>query len=209
MELQLVDEKSKSVGKEKVDASIFKAPVKQDLLHGYVVMQRRARRAGTHSTKTRTEVTATGKKPFAQKGTGRARQGSEVAPHMVGGGIAFGPKPRSYKTTLNKKVRKEALRCALSYKSGSEKLAIVKSFEIKSGKTKDAAKILDAHKVKSLLIIGDLSVETKRSMRNLKSCNALSPKGLNVYDVLKHDRVLITKDGLVEITERLKAKGAA
>src|SRR4051812_45433775 len=114
VELKVLNEKNEAVGKEKAEDLIFKAKFKPSLLHDYVVMQRRAHRSGTHSTKTRAEVSGTGKKPFRQKGTGQARQGTLIGPHQPGGGIAFGPKPRDYTTRLNKKTKLEALRIALS-----------------------------------------------------------------------------------------------
>lgn len=207
-ELKLLNTKVEVVGKEKVDDSIFKAAYKPYLLHDYVVMQRRALRQGTHSTLTRAEVTGTGKKPFRQKGTGQARQGTLIGPHQPGGGIAFGPKPRCYATGLNKKTKAAALRVALSQKNYEGKISAIEDFVVPSGKTKDAAKLLSALKAKSVLIVGDVNDKTLRSIRNIPSAKVLSPKGLNVFDVLSHEQVLVTKSALGELTKRL-AKGAA
>jgi large subunit ribosomal protein L4 len=203
-ELKVLNFKNEVVGKENVDDSVFKTSFKPYLMHDYVVMQRRALRQGTHSTPTRAEVTGTGKKPFRQKGTGQARQGTLIGPHQPGGGIAFGPKPRCYETSLNKKTRMEALRVALSQKNYEGKLALIDKFEVPSGKTKDAAKMVAGLKVKSVLIVGEVTAETLRAVRNIQTLKALSAKGLNVFDLLKFDQVLLTKDALSQVTERLK-----
>lgn len=204
MELKVVNSKNEVVGKENVDEAIFKTLFRPHLLHDYVVMQRRALRQGTHSTLTRAEVTGTGKKPFKQKGTGHARQGTLIGPHQPGGGIQFGPKPRDYSTKLNAKTKLEAVRCALSQKNFEKKLAIIDSFDIKSGKTKDAMKIFNAFSKKSVLVIGNITPTTLRSVRNIPSCKALAVEGLNVFDILHHDFVLVTKDGLSKVNDRLK-----
>ncbi|MBN8554050.1 MAG: 50S ribosomal protein L4 [Deltaproteobacteria bacterium] len=204
MELKILNSKKEVVGKENVDEAIFKAEFRPHLMHDYVVMQRRALRQGTASTKTRAEVSGTGKKPFKQKGTGHARQGTLIGPHQPGGGIAFGPKPHKYSSNLNRKAKIEALRVALSQKNYEGKLAILDKFEIKSGKTKEAFKILSGFSDRSTLLIGDLSTETKRSMQNLASSKFLSPEGLNVMDLLKFDQILITKDSLAKVNDRLK-----
>ncbi len=203
-ELKIVNFKNEVVGKEQADDSVFKTAFKPYLLHDYVVMQRRALRQGTASTKTRAEVSGTGKKPFRQKGTGQARQGTLIGPHQVGGGIAFGPKPRDYETSLNKKTRAEALRVALSQKNFEGKLSLVENFEVSSGKTKDAVKLVSGLKAKSVLIVGAVSAATLRSVRNISTIKALAPAGLNVFDLLKFERVLITKEALTQVTERLK-----
>lgn len=204
MELKIVNAKNESVGKETVEEMIFKAPFRPYLLHAYVTMQRRALRQGTHSTLTRAEVTGTGKKPFKQKGTGHARQGTLIGPHQPGGGIAFGPKPRDYTKKMNRSARLEALRGAFSQKNFENKLAIIDSFEIKTGKTQDALKIFKKFSEKSVLVIGNFSPETLRSVRNMPCNKALSADGLNVFDILNHDQVLITKDALAKVTEKLK-----
>lgn len=202
-ELRKVNLKNEVIGKENADDSIFKTSYKPYLLHDYVVMQRRALRQGTHSTKTRAEVSGTGKKPFRQKGTGRARQGTLIGPHQPGGGIQFGPRPRDYTTKLNKKTKLEALRVAFSQKNFEGKLAVLDSFESATGKTKDTAKSLAPFIKTSVLVIGNLSDATKRSFRNLPNAKCLSVDGLNVADLLRHDHVLITKDALSEIVAKL------
>jgi len=203
-ELKVVNIKNESVGKEQVDDSLLKSKFRPHLLHDYVVMQRRARRQGTHSTLTRAEVSGTGKKPFKQKGTGNARQGTLIGPHQPGGGIAFGPKPRSYKTTLNKKTRMEALRLALSQKNYEGNLILVDDFKITSGKTKDATKALANLNAPSALVVGKFSAETSRSMRNLTKVKAIAPETFNVYDVLNHKALILTKEALKALQEKLK-----
>lgn len=203
-ELEVKNFKNEVVSKEKVDPSVFMAKYKPSLLNDFVVMQRRALRQGTHSTKTRAEVSGTGKKPFKQKGTGSARQGTLIGPHQPGGGIAFGPKPRVYKSEMNAKARAEAIRGALTQRKRDGKILVVEKFEVPTGKTKDAVKMLSAFKAKSYVIIGDFDATTVRSVRNLKTCKALSPLGLNVFDLLKHDQVILTRAGLTQTIERLK-----
>jgi large subunit ribosomal protein L4 len=204
VQIEVKDLSAKTVGKEAVDPAIFKTGKKAYLLHDYVVMQRRALRQGTHSTKTRAEVSGTGKKPFRQKGTGQARQGTLIGPHQPGGGIQFGPKPRCYSTSINKKTKREAIRTALSQKLFEKKLSIVDGFEIKSGKSKDAAKILNQFSKKSVLVVGDFSEPTFRSVRNLSSHKVIATVGINVFDLLYHDQVLLTRDALKTLSEKFK-----
>jgi large subunit ribosomal protein L4 len=195
---------NKVVGEQKVDDSLVKAKFRPHLMHDYVTMQRRAHRQGTHSTKTRAEVSGTGKKPFRQKGTGNARQGTLIGPHQPGGGIAFGPKPRDYTTRLNRKTKAEAIRQSISQKEFEKKLFVIDSFEIASGKTKDAAKALGTLGVSSVLICGTLSEATLKSLRNIPEVKVVKPIGLNVLDVLKHSYLIFTQEGLQAVGERLK-----
>lgn len=215
IELKVVNSKNEVVGKEKVDESIFKASFRPYLMHDYVVMQRRKLRQGTHSTKTRAEVSGTGKKPFRQKGTGQARQGTLIGPHQVGGGIAFGPKPRCYSTALNKKTKDEAIRVALSQKNFENKLFILDTIDVASGKTKDAVKLVSVFLKPSALVVGDFSEPTTRAFRNLPRAKAISTKALNVADILRFDHLLIDRKSLGWISERYQKpskkveKGAA
>lgn len=203
-ELEIRNFKNELVSKQVVDPTVFMAKYKPSLLNDFVVMQRRALRQGTHSTKTRAEVSGTGKKPFKQKGTGSARQGTLIGPHQPGGGIAFGPKPRVYKSEMNAKARSEAIRGALTQRRRDGKILVVESFEVPTGKTKDALKMLSAFKAKSYCIVGDFDAVTMRSVRNVKTCKALSPSGLNVFDLLKHDQIILTRSGLEKTVTRLK-----
>lgn len=204
-DLKIYNLKNESVGTEKVSDSLIKTKFRPSLLHDYVVMQRRAMRQGTHSTLTRAEVSGTGKKPFRQKGTGNARQGTLIGPHQPGGGIAFGPKPRCYKTRLNRQSKAEAIRLALSQKAKEGKLIVLDDFSVKSGKTKDVAKIFKNFKCNSGLVVGALSPETLRGLRNLQNYKGILPAGVNVYDVLRHEHLFITRDALKSLGERLAA----
>lgn len=204
----------KAEGGSKIEASdaIFKLPLRKDILNEYVIMQRRALRQGTHSTKTRAEVAGTGKKPFRQKGTGNARQGSLKGPHQYGGGVAFGPKPRNYEMKLNRKQKKEAIRVALSQKNFEQKLLVVDAFEVASGKTKDAVNLLSAYRAKKLLLVGNFDDMTRRSLQNLQSVRLIPAEALNVRDLLKAEFVLLTKaafDWIEENFKQEKLEGAA
>ena len=207
--LEVKNSEGKAAGKVDVADEIIKTSYRPFLMHDYVVMQSRAKRAGTHSTKTRSEVALVGQKPFKQKGTGRARQGSLKGPHQYGGGVAFGPKPRSYESSLNAKAKKEAIRGALSQKNFESKLFAIESFEIDSGKTKDALKAFDKLGTLKCLLVGDFSEATKRATQNLRWVRMVSPAGLNVYDILLASEVYVTKDAWTAISERLKKKARA
>lgn len=202
--LEIKNKDGKSSGKLDVADEIIKAPYRPFLMHDYVVMQGRARRAGTHSTKTRGEVALVGQKPFKQKGTGRARQGSLKGPHQYGGGVAFGPKPRNYATTMNSKTKKEAIRGALSQKNYESKLFALDSFDISSGKTKEAQAALKKLGATKCLLIGDFSETTKQSTRNLKWVRLVNPVGVNVYDILLASEVFVTKEAWDVLGQTLK-----
>lgn len=207
LEIDLIDLKSgKSVKKLSVANDVFGASLRKDLLHSYVVMQGRSARQGTHSTKTRSEVSGTGKKPFRQKGTGNARQGTLIGPHQVGGGIAFGPKPRAYSASLNKKTKQKAICSALSQKRFEEKLAFFKEFDVPSGKTKDAKQLLSKFENDKVLIVGEISDLSLRAIRNLKNVKALNAFALNVRDLLLHDWVLISEAALGQIVDQLSVQ---
>lgn len=201
--LKVVNTENKETGTVQVDDSVVSAKFRPGLLHQYVRMQLRARRQGTHSTLTRAEVSGSGAKPFRQKGTGQARQGTLIGPHQPGGGIAFGPKPRCYEVSMNKKAKLEALRGALSQKTYEKKLSVTEDFDIKSGKTKEAAKAVKAWGAKSVLLIGTFSDATIKSFQNLDNAKLLKPEGVNVYDVLNHDLVLLAKNSLDALKTRL------
>jgi large subunit ribosomal protein L4 len=204
VEIDLIDlQTGKSQKKLSVSKEVFGASLRRDLLHSYVVMQGRKARQGTHSTKTRAEVSGTGKKPFRQKGTGNARQGTLIGPHQVGGGIAFGPKPRTYSSSMNKKTKQMAICSALSQKRFEERLAIYKEFEVATGKTRDAKKILSKFENDKVLMVGDFSEMTLRSLRNLKNVKVLSAFAINVRDVLLYDWVLISELALGTVVSQV------
>jgi large subunit ribosomal protein L4 len=196
---------NKESGQLEVADRIFMLPLRKDLLNEYVIMQRRALRQGTHSTKTRAEVSGTNKKPFKQKGTGNARQGTLKGPHQYGGGVAFGPKPRDYGMKLNRKQKKETLRIALSQRRFDGSFGVIENFEVASGKTKDALALLKAFESKKILLIGDLSDVTRRSLQNIKEVRVIPAVAVNVKDLLYADHVLATKEAVQSIDRFLQA----
>lgn len=197
---------NKAGGQVDVTDRVFQIPLRKDLLNDYVIMQRRALRQGTHNTKTRSEVSGTGKKPFRQKGTGNARQGSLKGPHQYGGGVAFGPKPRDYGMKLNRKQKKEALRVALSQRRFDESILVIDSFEVPSGKTKDASKMLEAFVGQKILIIGELSDMTLRSLQNISVVRVIPATAINVKDILYADKILATKEAIQWIDSHLQVE---
>ena len=210
MQLDVVDILGKVVGQIDVADDVFGREVKEHLLWEMVKAQRAARRAGTHSTKTRANVRGGGRKPHRQKGTGGARQGSTRSPQFVGGGVVFGPHPRSYEYTVPKKVKKAALASALSLRAAEKKIIIIDGLNFDAPKTKEMAKVLKALGLQSALLISDKdSVNTVKSIRNLKSMKYLPPEGLNVYDILNHVGLVISKDVIRAVEGRVVSAEAA
>ena len=195
-DLKLFDSKAGTSSTVQGSDVIFKAPLRLDLLNEYVIMQRRRARQGTHSCLTRAEVSGTGKKPFRQKGTGNARQGTLRGPHQYHGGVAFGPKPRTYDSALPRKVKREAVRVALSQKSFEKKVVVVDTMDVVSGKTKDASAQLKKMGIESALILGNFTDTTRRSFRNLDGVKTLPVEAINVRDLLAHDFCIMTKEAL-------------
>ena len=194
--IDILDTQGKKSGSRDLAAAIFEAPVSVPLMHQVVVAGLAGIRAGTHSTKTRGDVRGGGKKPWRQKGTGRARQGSIRSPQWVGGGVAHGPHPRDHSMRVNKKMRKGALRSALTDASKSGKLAVVSEIVFDEPKTKLATALLSALELTGKVLVvlaeptGDGAVE--RSFRNLGDAKIVYAGGLGTYDVLRADRVLMT-----------------
>jgi large subunit ribosomal protein L4 len=194
-----VDVKSadgKSAGKVDLDEAIFGVQPNVPVMHQVVTAQLAARRAGTQSTKTRAEVRGGGAKPWRQKGTGRARQGSTRSPHWVGGGVTHAPKPRSYAQKTPKKMIRLALRSALSDRASDGKVIVLDEWGIEAPSTKAAVKLLDALGVtgRALLVLGDEDENVYKSFRNLGlSAHCLVSRELNAYDVLVSDWVVFTK----------------
>lgn len=192
------DAQGKVLQQRELPADLFGAPVNPPLMHQVVVAGLAAIRAGTHSTKTRAEVRGGGRKPWRQKGTGRARQGSIRAPQWVGGGIAHGPKPRSYEMRVNKKMKRNALRSALSDAVQSGKIAVVGQLAFDGPRTKDAVAVLEALGLdgKVLLILAGPDEAIERSFRNLPHVKIDFPRNMSTYDILAADRVLFTAQAL-------------
>ncbi len=189
----------------KLEKTIFEAPIRPDLVQTVVVGQQAAQRRGTHATKNRALVSGGGRKPFKQKGTGRARQGTSRASQHAGGGVTFGPQPRSYAQAIPKKIRKAALRSALSLRKKEDALKVVKSFSVKEMKTKLVVQQLDKLGFDDVLIVtGERDGMLERASRNLPHVRVLAAAGLNVRDVLARRHLLLTEDALAAITERLQ-----
>jgi large subunit ribosomal protein L4 len=210
MQIDIVDIQGKTVGKAALADDVFGAKVKEHLLWEVVKAQQAAKRAGTHSTKTRANVRGGGKKPFKQKGTGNARQGSNRAPNHVGGGKVFGPHPRDYSYTVPKKVRRAALASALSLRAQEKKLVIVDKLTFTSPKTKSLALILKTLGVDSAVVV-DIkeNANLSKSARNLAASKYLAPEGLNVYDILNHPGLVIVAGAIGEIEQRFRPQGDA
>lgn len=183
--------------------SIFGVAVRPHLLHQAVVMQLNNRRAGTASTKTRGRVRGSGKKPWRQKGSGRARAGSVRSPIWVGGGTTFGPLPRDYSYRIPKKARRQAVLSALSLKRQEEKLIVVELESVTEIKTRVMAEAITALGVgRSLFVIADADEKIELSARNLPNVKVLRVVGLNVYDLLRFEYLVLTSDALRKIEER-------
>jgi len=194
------------VGEVDLPATIFDQPLRSHLLYEAVKMQRANRRRGTHSTKTRAFVRGGGKKPWKQKGTGRARQGSIRAAQWVGGATVFGPLPRDYSYRMPFEARRRALCVALSAKKRDERLLIVDRIEVGSGKTRDMVKAIEALGVRSaLIVIATADVKLERAARNLPGVKVIQVAGVNVYDLLAHEHVVLTSEALQGLGERLSA----
>ena len=197
----------KEVGKMDLNDAIFAAPVHEHLLHLAVVAQLANKRQGTQKALTRAEVSGGGRKPWRQKGTGRARQGSIRAPHMVGGGVTFGPHPRSYEKKVNKKVRNLALRSALSAKVAAGNVLVLDYDGIETPKTKVIVNLVNKvdAKQKQLFVVGDLIKDYNLylSARNLENAVILQPNEIGVYWLLKQEKVILTKEALAVVEEVL------
>ncbi len=198
--------KNEQVGEMELSDRVFGVEVKEHLLHEVVRMQQNRKRSGTACTKERNAVAGGGAKPYRQKGTGRARQGSSRSPNHVGGGTIFGPRPRSYDFIPPKKVRRGALCSALSLFVNENRIIVVDDFELNEIKTRELAKILDTLQVDHGLLVDLVDNNNLRlSARNLGEHRFLPVKGLNVLDLLKHDQLVISKKAILEVQERLSS----
>ena len=191
------------VGDVELSAALFGAEVNKAVLHETVVNYLANQRQGTQSTKTRTEVAGGGAKPFRQKGTGRARQGSTRAPQWIKGGVALGPKPRDYSYSINKKVKKLAMVSALSAKAADECVMVIDNLKMDEIKTKAVADMLKAMGVesKALIVTNEMEKNVYLSARNIEGVKASYVGMLNVYDVLNHDKFIVAKDAIAKLEE--------
>jgi large subunit ribosomal protein L4 len=190
-----------------LDDRVFGITPNQAVVHQAVVTQQANARQGTHDTRTRGEVAGGGKKPYRQKGTGYARQGSKRAPHYRGGGVVFGPHPRSYEKAFPRKMRRLAMRSVLSARAAEDALTIVDSFSIDVGKTRTLLGALAALGAPegALLVLGERSDVVFRAARNLDNVHVVTPNGLCLLDVLRMPRMVLTESAVQELTRTLTA----
>ena len=193
----------KKVNDVELKEDIFGIIPNEELVHSVIVNYLANQRQGTQSTKTRAEVRGGGRKPWRQKGTGRARQGSIRAPHWVGGGIALGPKPRSYSYKLNKKERRLAIKSCLSSKVIENELTVVDKFEFNAIKTKEVAKMLNSLKLegKTLILLPEKNEIIQKSARNIKGVKTLSVNTINAYDLVNYKNLVVTLDTVKRLEE--------
>ncbi len=192
-------------GTIELNDNIFAAEVNKVVLHQVVVNYLANQRQGTQSTKTRTEVRGGGIKPWRQKGTGRARQGSIRAPQWTGGGVALGPKPRDYRFRLNKKVRKLAFKSALSAKAQADEIIVIEDLKMDEIKTAKIAAMLKGLNVtsKALIVTAENDTNVYKSARNIKGVEVSNVPTLNTYEILKNDKFIVSKDAIAKIEEVL------
>jgi large subunit ribosomal protein L4 len=200
---EVVNWTKKKVGEVELPDSVFATEVRTDLLHTIVKWQLASRRQGTHMAKNRSLVSGGGKKPFKQKGTGNARQGSTRSPLLKGGGVIFGPTPRDYSYTVPKKVKKAAMKSALAHLYKEGRFYVVEDMTSSDGKANELAKRLKGFGVNKALLIDNNSNDLfLRAARNLPGFRYNTVEGLNVYDLLKYDAAIVTRDSIEKIVER-------
>jgi large subunit ribosomal protein L4 len=207
MQVDIHNTDIQKVGDIDLPDAVFAADVKAALLWEQVRAQRASRRRGTHSTKDRSQVSGTGAKPFRQKGTGNARQGSRRAPHFVGGGVSQGPRPRVYTVRLPRSARRAALKSALSVRCQEQNLLVLDKFDLDAPKTKEVAAFLGKLGTSSALIVDVDNGNLKMSTRNIPKSKFVAAEGVNVYDILNHEKLVVTQASLDAIIK--KALGEA
>lgn len=198
--IAVFDINKNQVAERELADEVFNTDVKGYLIHDMVRYQLAARRQGTADTKTRSEVRGGGKKPYKQKGTGNARQGCIRAPHYVGGGAAFGPTPRDYTFKLNRKVKKAALRCALSVRFKEAKMTVLNGFELEKISTKGFVEVLSRFEINNaLIVVENANQAVELSARNLEHVKVLRAEGVNVYDLMKYRNLIITEGAVAHL----------
>ena len=203
--VDIVNTKNEKVGEIELSAKVFDLDVKEHMLHDVVRQQRAAKRAGNACTKTRVEVRGGGAKPWRQKGTGRARAGTNNSPIWRGGGVTFGPKPRDYSFKLNRKVRKQAIAMAMSARLQEGNLVVVDEFVMDAIKTKDFVNIMKDFDFENCLLITEGKNENlNKSARNVNGFKVMTTEGLNVYDILLHKKLMLVKPAIESIEKRLE-----
>ena len=209
MKISILNLKNQAVGDIDLDSNIFGIRQLPDIIHQYISYQNAKSRQGSHKTKSRSEVNGRSKKPFSQKGTGNARQGSNKPPNFRGGAVAMGPVNRDHSFNLNKKEKKLALKSALSIKAFEDKLFVIDSFQIKSLKTKELYQDLKNFDYKSALFIYSekgLNKNFKLASSNIPKVSILNQKGINVKDLITYDKIFFEEKSISEITRRLSWK---
>ena len=195
---------NKKVGEVELNDALFGLEVKKHILHDVVKMQLANRRAGTASTKTRTEVRGGGAKPYRQKGTGRARAGTNRSPLWRGGGVVFGPKPRDYSYKPPKKVRRLGMRMALSARFSENNMLVLDGFDLADIKTKPFVEVMKKLNIENgLIVIPEKNENLEKSSRNVQGYKVIQAEGLNVYDILLHRRLVLLQPCLGQLEERL------
>lgn len=204
--LDVVDSANQRKGTVELDPAVFEVAVRPHLFHAEVRRQLALRHRGTHSSKNRSLVSGGGAKPYRQKGTGRARQGTIRAPQWAGGGVVFGPVPRGYAHALNKKTRRAALVSALSARFAEGAITVIEPPQLEEYKTRAIAGMLDQLGLGGdsvLIVIAGQDDKVERSARNLARVGVIRAEGLNVYDVLRHDKLVLTRDAVDAVQARL------
>jgi large subunit ribosomal protein L4 len=200
--VDLYNREGQKVGDMQLSDNVFAVEVNENVLHQVVVAQLANKRQGTQSAKTRAEVSGGGKKPWRQKGTGRARQGSIRAPQWIHGGIVFAPKPRDYRMSIPKSMRRVAMKSALTSKVNDNNIVVLEGLELQAPKTKEMVKMINAFEAKKpLIVIPENNEVVYKSVRNIEGATIIPVNNLNVYDILKHDKFIVTKEAVAKIEE--------
>jgi len=207
MKLALVDINNKKLSDLTLNKDVFGVDVRKDILQRVVSWQLAKKRSGNHQTKEIGDVSGTTKKPFRQKGTGNARQGSLRSPHMRGGAVIFGPHKRDHSYGLPKKIRQLGMRCALSAKMADKSLIVLDDIKLTSNKTKDLLALLKKNGWESALLVtgSDVDVKLGQAAGNIVSLDVLPQQGANVYSILKRDKLILTKDAVHHLEARLSS----
>lgn len=207
--VKVYDQSKQEAGEINLDSSVFEVEVRPEILNLVVRAQRAAKRAGTHAAKERGQVSGGGKKPFSQKGTGRARAGTSRSPLWRGGAVLFGPKPRDYSFKVNKKVRALALRMALSSRLAEDGLMVVNKIELPAIKTKDFVKVAGNLGLTKALVVAPAECNNLGlSARNVPGITVVTPSQLNVYDILRHAQLVLLEEAVAPVEARFKASEA-
>ena len=200
--VDLYNREGQKVGDMQLSDNVFAVEVNESVLHQVVIAQLANKRQGNQSAKTRSEVSGGGKKPWRQKGTGRARQGSIRAPQWIHGGIVFAPKPRDYRMSIPKSMKKVAMKSALTSKVNGNSMVVLESLELEVPKTKEMVKMITTFEAKKPLIVVPATNEVVlKSVRNIEGATVIPVNNLNVYDILKHDKFIVTKEAVAKIEE--------